>query len=295
MKKILSVIIILSVFLASCLKDTTINSEGGLVSTPTIIEGKYSGLAYFGEASLLTAGQVDPMVTPMVINIAGRSALSSDLTVTMGVNDAARVAYNATSDIKFEAMPDSCYSFAVKTGVIPAGEYLDTLYITFFPEKIDPAKNYMLPISIKDAQGQTISGNFSTGYFHTIGNPLAGNYTWNFYRWNNATGTGSLSGASFLGDATLFLPVNPTMIQVPTGYFTQPNYQLSFTNTNGVYSNFKLAFNPDELKSLFTDNGITVLDGPNILLADPVAGHYKFQYMVFNGSANRYLIDEYIK
>ena len=295
MKKILSAIIMLSFFLTGCLKDTTINSDGGLPSTPTTIQFTYSGLEYLGQASVLTAGVTDPITNNMIVNVAGRSALSKDLAITVGVDDAKRVTYNATSGTKYDAMPDSCYSLPVKTGIVKAGHYLDTLAVIFYPDKIDPSKNYMLPITLKDAEGQIIASNFSTYWYHTIGNPLAGNYNYDYSRWNTIDGTGPLHGSSFTGQVTTFLPVNPTLIQVKTSYFTKPRYQLSFTNTAGVLSNFSLQFNPDDLQTLFTANGITVLDGPHILLADPVTGHFKFQYIVFNGSANRYLIDDFYK
>ena len=295
MKKILSAIIMLSFFLTGCLKDTTINSDGGLPSTPTAIQFTYSGLEFFGQASVLTAGVTDPIVNNMIVNVAGRSALSKDLAITVSVDDAKRVTYNATSDTKYEAMPDSCYSLPVKTGTIKAGKYLDTLEVTFYPDKIDPTKNYMLPITLKDAEGQIIASNFSTYWYHTIGNPLAGNYNWDFSRWNNATGTGSLHSTSFTGHVTTFLPANPTTIDVPSGY-VGVRYELSFTNTAGVISNYSLKFNADDVKNILDANGIVVANGPNILIADAVTGHYKFQYSVVNGSGlPRYLIDDFYK
>ena len=150
-------------------------------------------------------------------------------------------------------------------------------------------------ITLKDAQGQKISGNFSTLYFHTIGNPLAGNYNWNFNRWNNNTGTGTMSGAAFMGGTTTFLPDDPTTVEVQTGYYTKPHYVITFTNTAGKLSDFAVQFNVKELAANYTANGITITDGPRILLADPIAGHYKIQYLAFNGAAFRYVIDDFYK
>jgi hypothetical protein len=294
MKKILSVIIILSFFLTSCLKDSTINTEGGLISTGTIIELPYTGLAYFNAKTVLTAGVTDDIVEPIVINIANSrgTLFSKDLNVTLAVNDALRVAYNTANGTDYQAMPVTGYSFPVKAGVIPAGQNLDTLYVTFYPEKIDPTKNYMLPIQLTDAEGQVISGNFSVAYYHTIGNPLAGNYNWDFYRWNNATGTGTDVG--FKGDVTTFLPIDPTTITVPTAYYIAPRYILSFTNTAGVIGNYQLIVNPDDVKTM-ADAGVTIVDGPTILVANAVTGQFKFHTTYFNGAAYRYLIDDYYK
>ena len=182
MKKILAVTLILSAIVTGCLKDKTINTEG-FNNTATFLEIQYSGLEYFSKAAVLTAGATAPIVNSIIVDVAGTngSALSKDVTLTLAVDDAARTAYNASNPIQYEAMPDSCYSFAVKSNTLKAGKYLDTFYVTIYPAKVDPSKNYMLAITLKDAQGQAISGNFATAYYHTLGNPLAGNY--------NVTGT----------------------------------------------------------------------------------------------------------
>lgn len=298
MKKILGASIILPFLLMSCLKDSTINSDGGL-SSGRFIEIPYSGLENFGNNAVLTAGVADPIVIPIIINVANANGvgLTKDLTVTLSVDDAARTTYNsiAANVVKFVSMPDSSFSFPQKTGVIKAGHSLDTLYVTFYPNKIDPSKNYMAAITLKDAQGQAISGNFSTLYLHTIGNPLAGNFVWDFYRWNNMAGTGNMSGAAFMGGATTFLPDDPTTVEVQTGYYTKPHYVITFTNNGTQLSNFAVQFNVSELASYYTANGITIMDGPRFLIADPIAGHYKIQYLAFNGTAYRYIIDDFHK
>jgi hypothetical protein len=289
MKKILSVIIILSVFLTSCLKDTTINSAGALPSVPTVIQLPYKGLANFAQNAVLTAGVTDPIVEAIVINVAGRSALASDLTVTLAVDDAVRTDYNATSAVKYDKMPDSCFSFPVKTTVIPAGHYLDTVYITFYPDKIDPTKNYMAAVAIKDAQGQVISGNFGIAYYHTIGNPLAGNYNSEWIRYNNAAGTGS-PNFDLDTSPTLFSPLDPLTVTFQSG--TGPYYVMSFTNVNGVLSNFKVAFDAASVAA----SGITITSGPKIVLADPATGQFTFNFTYNNSSgAGRNITDRYYK
>jgi len=85
----------------------------------------------------------------------------------MKVNDNKRIVYNSSNPVQYDTFPDSLYSFPITSVTIPAGKHLDTLQVYFYPSKIDTTKNYMLPISIEDAQGQTISGNFGTIYFHT--------------------------------------------------------------------------------------------------------------------------------
>jgi len=288
MKKILSVIIILSVFLTSCLKDDTINTEGGLISTPTAVQITYSGLAYFGDATQFTAGETEPMDVELVINLAGRQTLSSDLTVTLDVDDALRVAYNAdpAHKVKYVPLPDSCFSFDDKVAVIPAGKYLDTVVFTLFPAKMDPLKNYMAAITIKDASGQVIAANFATYYLHTIGNPIAGGYTRNWIRYNTLTQTGSPSNTSTVASA--FSPIDSATVSAPSG--TGPKYIVSFVKTGNVYSDWKVALDPQSV----TDAGITIDSGPFIIKADPATKSYEFNYTYINSAgAGRNITDKF--
>jgi hypothetical protein len=153
----------------------------------------------------------------------------------------------------------------------------------------------MFPISITAGGGATISGNFGTIYYHVIGNPIAGGYSWDWTRWNNNDGSGSPTSSSFVGNPTVFSPDNPTQVEVPSGYYLNARYVITFTNNAGTLSNFQVTLNPDDVKSQLTAGGITVTEGPTILTADPVNHVYQFHYSVFNGSAYRYLIDKYYK
>jgi hypothetical protein len=127
--------------LSGCLKDSP---SVDFTSVQTIIEisPPYAGLEYFDKAALT-------------------------LTITMGIDDSSRVAYNKANKTIYEALPDTGYSFPKLTGNIPAGARLDTFQIIFYPGKLDMTRSYMLPVSITDAQGKLISGNFHTIYYHT--------------------------------------------------------------------------------------------------------------------------------
>ena len=183
MKKIIIIITpILLLFLTGCLKDTPLNDFAS--TAKPILELPYHGLEGVAKDAVLTAGQVDPIVIPIVVNLASKDPLTTDINFTLAIDDALRGEYNATGGVQYDPLPDSTYSFAVTAGTINAGKRLDTLYLTVYPDKVDPTVNYMLPIKISDAPGVTVSGNFGVAYFHMIGNPIAGNYTWDFYRWN---------------------------------------------------------------------------------------------------------------
>jgi hypothetical protein len=198
-------------------------------------------------------------------------------------------------------MPDSTFKILNPTLTIPAGKYLDTFWMIVYPNKIDPTQNYMAPVQITDASGNTISANFSTIYFHTIGNPIAGAYTWDYSRWNKSDTLGAVSPGvgSFTGESTTFLPDNPTQVEVSTGYGATVGFSLryviTFDNNGGVISNIAVALNPDDVASMGTNRGITVTAPAKIVVADPVAGLYRFTFGVYNGSAYRSFVDYFYK
>lgn len=276
-----------------------VNNTGGALITLQFIENGSgttinSGMQYFAGGALTYPGTDVSDTATYNINLAGSTTLGTDLAVTVGV-DATKILDNYKSDsIKYDLMPDSLYKFVSTTATIKAGERIAQMKIVFFPSKIDITKSYMLPVVVKDAAGKTISSNFSTIYFHVIGNPIAGNYNWDFIRINNQAGTGGPAGGSFTGDVVTFSPVNPTSIKVPTGYYVQPNYLITFKNSNGVLSNFKAVIAPDEIGPAFTDNGITMITQPSIVVS-PDLKTFTVKYVVFNGSAYRNCTDIYYR
>jgi hypothetical protein len=257
--------------------------------------GPSSGLDYFNQATLPYIGADTTFDVTFNVNITGEYPPAKDVTVTLAVDDAKRVAYNsnlAPAD-QFILPADSNYSFPVKTAVIKAGTRLATFTVTFLPQTLDPSKSYMLPITLTDASGLTISGNLSTIYLHIIGNPLAGVYNWDFTRYNEATATGTPNTSPVPGATTTFVPIDATTIEVGSNYAA--GYVLNFTNNNGVLSDFKVSFSKATLDDL-TASGIVVTGGPTIITADPVSNIFEFTYSVTNASgAPRLLIDKYYK
>ncbi len=277
------------IFMSSCVKNANYGTDFSGLKPIVQIVG--SGLGKFTAAAINFPGTDTRDTAKFIINFASVNLPAGDITVSIDYDDAAMAAYNAGSAIKYVKFPDSTYSFTQKTVTIKAGNsYSDPINFIVFPNKIDPTKNYMFPISIKDAQGNMISGNFGTMYYHAIGNPIAGAYVWDFQRWNDPTGAGALSTLSFTGASTLFSPVTPTLVTVPSGYYIQPRYEISFDNNGGVLSNFKVKLNADDVAQM-TAGGVTVTNGPNILKADPVNKIYQFQYT----TTSRYIIDTYHK
>jgi len=168
MKKIyLPFLVFLILSVASCLKDSPAVDFSTVGTIIEIIPPDGGGIENFNEAELNLDVTEESDSADIDLNIASPNPLDKTLTITLAVDDALRLTYNTAYSAAYEAMPDSVYSFPVPTGTIAAGQRLDTVKVFFNPMKLDTTKNYMLPISIKDAQGQNISGNFGTIYFHT--------------------------------------------------------------------------------------------------------------------------------
>ena len=308
MKKISIIILALAAAFSftGCLKDTPNTDFSGLKptveistsSTNSTPNAPSAGREFFSQATLLFPSATNPLKVYFTVNLASVDAMGKDIAVTVDADDAARVTYNnrkpanAGDTLKYTAFTSDQYAFSKKVGTIRAGKRIDTIFITFDPTKIDLKQNWMLAVSIKDASGLAISGNFGTIYYHVIGNPLAGSYRWDFTRWNNADGSGAPSSLSFTGKSTTFVPIGPTTIQVASGYYIQPRYELSFKSSGGTLSNFSVKLNDADVKAM-SDAGVTVTSGPNILNADPVNKVFEFQYVVSTGSANRYIKDKY--
>lgn len=280
-----------AIFMTGCLKDTpnVDFSKSGVIAelsnasiTPN--GAPSSGLTYFGAATLPLFTSNTPDTVTFDVNIASDYPPTSDVSVTVGVDDAKRVAYNSTSDVIFDAQPDSTFSLPVTTMTIKAGFRLARFTLIFYPAKIDPTKTYMLPITLTDASGITISGNLATIYFHIIGNLLAGSYSQEWIRYNTANQVGT---PAFDQDVSpgIFVPISPTEISVLSG--TNVYYYLSFTNNNPPGGN-DLSLLTDFVLTVSASNfsaaGITLAAGPTIVLADPVNHKFTFNFGYLNGS-----------
>lgn len=299
MKKILGILAISAAF-AGCIKDpdytvTTNQAMNAVRFSATSVNQSFPTQLYVPDLSL------DEEVISLDGNRAkfeGSTTAMEDIALEYTTNPDAITKYNSEhpTEPPFFLMPDSTYDILVKNDVIKKGEVYagnDSFNIVFYPQKINTTINYMLPLTVKSSKYPTAPGT-GTLLYYLIGNPISGGYTWDFYRWNGADNSGPLHSLSFKGESTVFVPISGTAIEVPTGYFTQPRYVLSFDNNNGTLSNFSVTFNADDLQYM-KDNGVEVGSGPNILLADPANMHFKLQFVANTSSGPRYLIDDFYK
>jgi hypothetical protein len=290
--------------LTGCLKDKpnvdfsnlSYVAEISTASTSPTFNAPASGLEFFNSASLqFPAGDSIPDTVSFTVNIASPSAPTKDIPITLAIDPTALATYvSDPNNVQFQAFPDSTFSFPATTGTVKAGSNnrLDTFYVIFYPWKVSPSASYMIPISITSAPGTTISGNLGTIYFHVVGNPIAGTYNQEWIRYNTATQTGTPAYDEMNPNGpAVFVPVSPTTISVTSG--TGVAYQVSFTNTNGVLSNFTATF-PSTGAGSASNAGITITGGPTVVTADPVNHIFTFNFTYLNGSgAPRNITDKF--
>jgi Domain of unknown function (DUF1735). len=271
------------VLLQSCLKDKNQASDFSGETTQPIVEIPEGGMGNFSKTALNLTSDPDTII--FHVNLASTDFLNQDVKVTIGYDAAALASYNAQGGLQYEKFPDSIYKLPTTQVTIKAGTRAVAIPLIMYPSKIDPTKNYMLPISITDASGITKSGNFGTIWYHLIGNPIAGVYTHEWIRWNNADGSGSPAFDQTFADQ--FSPVDPNTIAVVSG--TGVTYYLHFDGTNiNNLSNFQVSFDPAEIAT----SGITITSGPTIILADPVNKKYTFTFNYTNSAGSPRVIQD---
>jgi len=218
------------------------------------------GLHSFSSQALVFPGTDATDTAVFHLNYASTNVAPVDETITIGVDQTALSTYNSSSTAQFVLLPDSIFSFNTTTVTVKKGDnYSSAISLAVFPVKVDPTQNYMLPISIKTVPtGSTISANFGTIFYHFIGNPIAGSYTDEWIRYNNAGGTGS--PAFDQTSATLLSPIDGNTVETGADG-TGAQYLVHFDDNAGVLSNFQVSFVPG------TPTGVTITSGPVIVSA----------------------------
>jgi hypothetical protein len=255
-----------------------------------------SGLRYFGNQSLLLDPTVDNDTMTFAVALEGVESLDRDVNVTLVTPEDLLDDYYYGDSIEYAMLPEAGFTLLSTSAVIPKGKSYAEFKVVFHPSQIDLSQNYMLPLTVTNDANLIVSSNYGAVYYHIIGNPLAGLYTWHYRRYNNADTVGATSGT--LDDIALFAPKDGTTVETSGGYASTVGlnapYIITFTNTDGVLSDFKVTIDPDLVGGL-TENGITITKNPIFVKATvtPTSKYFKIMYQVFNGTANRTLIDEY--
>ena len=301
MNKILSLfkIAVVGLLFSSCVKNadhfTDFSTTNAVLEMRTAImldngSGDYvniAGLPNFGKAGLDAIQSTFPNDSiSFYVNLASDQPLSKDLTLKVGVNPDLINTYNedvVNHTLIFELMPDSLYTWTGdQTVTIAAGERTVLVSgLSFNYDKIDPTKNYMLPIGVLDGDGVTVSANMGAIYFHAIGNPMAGNYDQSWYRWNDAADTTGPPNSTVSEHQTVSVPpIDPTTLLLPEGYLNANGLggvSLGFTNTAGVISDPFVFIGPETQKAI-DGGGFKVISGPT-LVAYTIVGDASTRYV----------------
>jgi hypothetical protein len=282
-------LLIISLIQSSCLK--SIPGETNFSQIQPIVLIPEGGLSTFSSEALVFPATDASDTANFHVNYAAPNVASANETITLALDSAAITSYNSSSNIQYVFAPDSIFSFTTNTVIVSKGDnYSNPIPLVIYPSKVDPTKNYMIPISIETAPaGATISANYGTIYYHLIGNPIAGTYEEYWSRWNATDSSSGAAGALYyqsdVGSVT-FAPNSPTEIAAVSQGVGETDI-IDFTNTTGTLSNFSISIPPV--------TGITV-GSPSFVRADPVNGIYEIYFPYINGSgANRVIVDKYVK
>jgi len=251
-----------------------------------------AGLQYFANGALTYPASHTSDTTIFAVRLTGTQYPNSDVTVTIAPDTKALLDNFSVDGITYDAMPDSLFKILNTTAVIPKGTGVAFFKVVFYPSKINATKNYMLAPTVTSPTDYKVSANFGHVYFHTIGNPIAGSYFQEYIRIPSQDPNAN-PDTHVTNRPITFAPQNPTTVSAPTGYYTAPDYWISFKNTNGVLSNFTVVFSAKALSD-FAGGGITIIQQPTIVVSADLK-KFTLNYIVFNGSAYRNVTDIYTK
>lgn len=179
MKKIINYIpvMLFVFFITGCYKriDTPNNRSSSLVLAYPAVNSytiASSGIDFFNNALLDFDMTKDSVSVPFSINLP--KAQGTDVTVSLGVDQAAFDAYNAdtANKTKYTLMLTAYYKLPSATITIPAGIRDTTVLITFYPSQIDLSNGYLLPLTVTNVTNASVSQNLKTIYFHLEKDPF---------------------------------------------------------------------------------------------------------------------------
>jgi len=280
----------LTVSLDSCIKNHLVNeTEFSNLQDHVVLLN--AGLGFVSASNVNFKS--DTATVTITANLTSVNPNTSPLVVTIATDAAQIASYNASHNTAFVALPDSAFTLASTSITIPAGSQYGTTTISFYKSKIDPTTSYMMPISIKDASGKTLSSNENTRFFNIIGNPIAGDYEQYFSRWLAPDSTGGSATANYYNadfGTVSFGATSPTRIEAVSAAFGETDI-ISFTNTNNVLSDFKVAFPDGEAAR----QGLLTYGPPVFEVADPVKGIYKVVYTYTNAVGVRLCVNTFVR
>lgn len=276
--------------MTGCFKDSVHNDA----NTSAVVAIYHGGVSNIANAPLSLATP-DSLVFYMNAGIASQYVANKDVVLSIAVNDAARVAFNQTHDVQYDALPDSLYKLTDDSITLTAGTRSVNFPILIYSGKADLTKNYMLPVAIKDAQSLNISADSGVIYLSQIGSPVAGRYVVSGTRTN------------YIG------PVSAGVVETVINLSTVANKTTATQSFNQVYINYadlgiagwQYIINYNQLtktvaitpNDVITSFGSGVQEGTfqvDVQDYNPLTKvmHFKTEYV--NQAGNARVIDEYL-
>jgi hypothetical protein len=186
--------------LPSCLKDNpnsfNFNSVGTsfdqLASINDLNTGVNGGATLANQNCYFMTVRVDSTyeATDSVQIEEGGTAVSGNVSVTIGLDTTDFNTFNAANGGGFELLPAADYSIPTPTTVMKSGSREANVYLQFNTKLIDFSKKYILPLIITNAGNNAISGNFGAvmyevvpgnqymGLYHSVGQRVQSNVTY---------------------------------------------------------------------------------------------------------------------
>src|SRR6476619_4431035 len=134
--------LLMVVLLSSCLKDKNSENDFSKVNVSPTVGIPEGGMSNFASNAVIFSS-LDPDTVLFHVNYASETPPTSPVTVTVGFDTAALSSFNAGSSTKYEKLPDSTFSFTSSQVTINPNTRMAEIPIVFYPDKIDPLKNYM--------------------------------------------------------------------------------------------------------------------------------------------------------
>jgi Domain of unknown function (DUF1735)/Domain of unknown function (DUF4361) len=169
-KYIIAMVLLFS--FSSCLKKDDIPN---LSKVDPVIEFPIGGPGLL--RNTLAAFSTDVVDTVIALNIASPDPLDRDITVTIKNDPAVVAAYNTANGTTYEAPSATQVEIPNTQITIKAGYRVGKVRVKVKFPQFDPNKSYMLGLSIVDAPGMIISGNFGKFLWaFVVRNPYEGQY-----------------------------------------------------------------------------------------------------------------------
>ena len=305
-KIMISIPALLLVFLSGCLK--THDGFIDLTQTSDFVILTGAGLSNFKASNILVnTSSPDTIKKTITVDLASKDNSNGNIVVTVGVDNGVINTYNSANGTNYQPFPANAFKLIDAKVTVPGGQHYGSTTLEIYQNKLDPAINYMIPISIMDGGGKQLSSNQNTIYYNVIGNPLAGVYKFTGYRWNapNTDTTTPPTSIPYNNVSVAIGGLTSTTLFMPDTYLTQnaipAGTALSFTNNAGVLSNFQVS--SSDPQGGIAAAGFSIVTGP-VLVGYNIVGNastkyagstFRIYYVFFNGSANRAIIDYFVK